>query len=114
MLKLRLYRCWWACTRGLSGWARPCGAPGFRIQEAVPLPPRGQTPPEPLPAGWDLCQVGSAQRSELILSTERGPLLYHLVGDLGASLKAQLIKNLPAMLETLVRFLGREDPVEKG
>ena len=80
----------------------------------MPLPPRGQTPPEPLPAGWDLCQVGSAQRSELILSTERGPLLYHLVGDLGASLKAQLIKNLPAMLETLVRFLGRKDPVEKG
>ena len=31
-----------------------------------------------------------------------------------ASLIAQLVKNLPAMLETLVRFLGREDPLEKG
>ena len=31
-----------------------------------------------------------------------------------ASLIAQLIKNLPAMQETLVRFLGREDPLEKG
>ena len=31
-----------------------------------------------------------------------------------ASLVAQLIKNLPAMQETLVRFLGREDPLEKG
>ena len=71
-------------------------------------------PPEPLPAGQDLGQVGSARRSELIHSTERGPLLYHLVGDLGASLKAQLVKNLPAMLETLVRFLGQEDPVETG
>jgi len=26
---------------------------------------------------------------------------------------AQLIKNLPAMQETWVRFLGREDPLEK-
>ena len=33
---------------------------------------------------------------------------------LRASLIAQLVKNLPAMQETLVRFLGREDPLEKG
>ena len=31
-----------------------------------------------------------------------------------ASLVAQLVKNLPAMQETWVRFLGREDPLEKG
>ena len=31
-----------------------------------------------------------------------------------ASLVAQLVKNPPAMEETLVRFLGREDPPEKG
>ena len=30
------------------------------------------------------------------------------------SLIVQLVKNLPAMQETLVRFLGREDPLEKG
>ena len=30
-----------------------------------------------------------------------------------ASLIAQLVKNLPAMQETLVRFLGQEDPLEK-
>ena len=30
-----------------------------------------------------------------------------------ASLIAQLVKNLPAMQETRVRFLGREDPLEK-
>ena len=28
-------------------------------------------------------------------------------------LRAQLVKNLPAMKETLVRFLGWEDPLEK-
>ena len=31
-----------------------------------------------------------------------------------ASLVTQLVKNLPAMQETLVQFLGREDPPEKG
>ena len=30
-----------------------------------------------------------------------------------ASLIAQLVKNLPAMQETLVRFLGREDPSKR-
>ena len=31
-----------------------------------------------------------------------------------AFLIAQLVKNPPAMQETLVQFLGREDPLEKG
>ena len=30
------------------------------------------------------------------------------------SLVAQLVKNLPAMQETLVQFLGQEDSLEKG
>ena len=33
---------------------------------------------------------------------------------LWASLEAQLVKNLPAMQETLVRVLGWEDPLKKG
>ena len=35
-------------------------------------------------------------------------------GSSRASLVAQLVKNLPAMQETPVRSLGREDPLEKG
>ena len=31
-----------------------------------------------------------------------------------ASLIAQLVKNPPAMQETLAQFLGQEDPLEKG
>jgi len=27
---------------------------------------------------------------------------------------AQIVKNLPAMWETWVQFLGQEDPLEKG
>ena len=30
------------------------------------------------------------------------------------SLVAQLVKNLPAMQETWIQFLGWEDPLEKG
>ena len=37
------------------------------------------------------------------------PLQYSWV-----SLVAQLVKNLPAMWETRVQYLGREDPLEKG
>ena len=33
---------------------------------------------------------------------------------LGVSLVAQMIKNLPAMLETQVQSLDQEDPLEKG
>ena len=42
-------------------------------------------------------------------------LLFYLIQDLNlASLIAQLVKSLPAIQETLVRFLGQEDPLEKG
>ena len=43
-------------------------------------------------------------------------LLYIYIYPLfrGPSLVAQLVKNPPAMQETLVRFLGQEDPLEKG
>ena len=37
------------------------------------------------------------------------------MADLAASGSlAQLVKNLPTMQETLVQFLGWEDPLEKG
>ena len=40
---------------------------------------------------------------------------YHIKAlYLWASLVAQLVKNLPAMQETLVQFLGWEDPLEEG
>ena len=37
-----------------------------------------------------------------------------LIEIIEASLIAQLVKNLPAMLETWVQFQGQEDPLEKG
>ena len=42
-------------------------------------------------------------------------LEYHTVTKSeGASLVAQLVKNLPAMQMTLIQFLGQEDLLEKG
>ena len=40
--------------------------------------------------------------------------IYLAVLGLWAPLIARLVKNLPAMQEMPVRFLGREDPLEKG
>ena len=40
--------------------------------------------------------------------------LFHPLFPNGASLVAQTVKNLPAMQETWVPSLGREDPLEKG
>ena len=37
-----------------------------------------------------------------------------LLRTIGASLVAQMVKNLPAMEETRVQSLGQEDPLEKG
>ena len=38
----------------------------------------------------------------------------HIKGLVWVSLIVHLVKNLPAMQETLVRFLDWEDPLEKG
>ena len=44
---------------------------------------------------------------------KREPRVLNEPAGLGASLIAQSVKNLPAVLETWVQFLGREDPMEK-
>ena len=41
-------------------------------------------------------------------------MAYCRVKQVAVSLVAQLVKNLPAMQETLVQSLGQEDPLEKG
>ena len=59
----------------------------------------------PFPSPGDLPDPGVEARS----------LAFKAVSlPFGASLIAQLVKNLPAMLETLVRFLGWEDPLQEG
>ena len=60
--------------------------------------------PTELP-GKPICQVRLAYK---IIIT------YHRPGGVRASLVAQLVKNPPAMKETLAGFLGLEDLLEKG
>ena len=40
-------------------------------------------------------------------------MLIHIISNERASLVPQLVKNLPAMQETLVQFLDWEDSMEK-
>ena len=40
-------------------------------------------------------------------------MIADIFGVCQASLLAQSVKNLPAMQETCVQFLGQEDPLEK-
>ena len=46
--------------------------------------------------------------------TVLAPFIHHLLFAILGSLIAQLLKNLPAMQEILVRFLDWEDLLEKG
>ena len=59
---------------------------------------------------------GLVTNSLIRLLTQTFPLpeIYPVVTLVRASLVAQMIKHLPAMQETRVRSLGREDPLEKG
>ena len=41
-------------------------------------------------------------------------MYFQRLRDLGVSLVAQMVKNLPAVQETWVRSLGWEEPLEKG
>ena len=41
-------------------------------------------------------------------------MAYCRVKQVAVSLVAQLVKNLPAMQETVAQFLGQEDTLEKG
>ena len=41
-------------------------------------------------------------------------LMCYYINLIRASVIAQLVKNPPAVWETLCRFLGPEDPLEKG
>ena len=49
-----------------------------------------------------------------LTTTQRALHCYGGLDSLWDSLVAQLVKNPPAMQETPVQFLGREDPLKKG
>ena len=56
----------------------------------------------------------SREKKEIFFFFFQIAALVQLLQFARASLVAQLVKNPPAMQETPVQFLGREDPLEKG
>ena len=50
----------------------------------------------------------------MYLQNTHANYLIYFLNDARAFLIAQLVKNLPAIQETPVQFLGQEDPLEKG
>ena len=96
----------YACS-GMSNsatlWTAACQAPlsmGFSRQEywsVFPCPPPGYFP---APRIEHKSPISPALQAESLR------LMDFLV--------AQMVKNLPAMHETWVQFLGQEDPLQKG
>ena len=60
---------------------------------------------------WEYCVVSKPPQVCKCLSFLIAKIKLIIVTT--TSLVAQLVKNPPAMQETLVQFLGREDPLEK-
>ena len=93
------------CTRFVWAlWASLAGM-GFDSKHVL-------APPPP-PSCWGFSFAFGCGVS--FLSSRSNAVLYnhfHCV-IVRASLIAQLVKNLPAMQETLVQFLGQKDPLEK-
>ena len=89
--------------------------------------PQNATAPVPLHLGasrkeavWQQCLtpqlVGPARDAvnALLWTWAEADTFCTMYSFISASLIAQLAKNLTAMQETLVQFLGQEDPLEKG
>ena len=64
----------------------------------------------------DLSQVTQLENGRARILTQVNLCIVFLstIHTTWASLVVQTVKNLPAVLETQVRSLGQEDPVEKG
>ena len=108
----------------------PSLGPAVKAALFFTTPPRQQV-------GFTVCEASKPTCGQVTNSLEKCPriwlLLCHflysicynlslchffnvctMLSGIWASQVAQLVKNLPAMQETLVRFLGWEDPLEKG
>ena len=94
-------------TQGLSPWSQKKSGKGFpAISETKSRRSLGQ---------WRLASKEPQAEGVRQTGQPRGPLWVKTKGREGsrAPLEAQIVKDLHAVLETWVRFLGQEDPLEK-
>ena len=73
-------------------------------------------PALPLTWAWVQYLVRELRSHKLLNVTQKKKKKLFIIFNVGfcASLVTQTVKNLPAMQETQVQFLGREDTLEKG
>ena len=90
---------------------------GIHVNSHQEKPPKedkvNHRPPPTKRKPWSTYWKTRERHSRLQNETQKGWGLWGPL-HLGASLVAQTVKNLPAMQETQVWFLAREDPLEKG
>ena len=117
-----IVKCDWGHRRGSGGFLSSRTSDGFSEELVSRVRPKGLLlGSQILLLQWGLSRVGEVSTESCLLGIWQG-LSYRFLGGLIlqgplcilASLVAQMIKNLPAMRETRVRFLGQEDPLEKG
>ena len=81
-----------------------------RILEWLPSPPLGDIPH---PGLEPACHLSPALHTNSLLTESPGKPFISQYTLFGASLVAQVVKNLPAKQEAQVQSLGQEDPLEK-
>ena len=108
-------------------WTVACQVPlsmGLSRQEywsGLPFPSQGDLPNSGIQPGllhWQvdslpLSHVGS-QKCDIYIGHKNTCIYLFIWASLIALLVKKKKKNAPAMPETLVQFLGQEDPLEKG
>ena len=94
----------------------PCGSAGKESTcdagDLGSIPGLGRSPGEG--KGYPLLDSGLKNSVDCIVSGVTKSWTQVSNFHFGASLIAQLVRNLSAIQETLVQFLGRENPLEKG
>ena len=99
-------------SRGLPNSRTEPRSPPLQVDFLLSKPPGN-------PKNTGVDSLSLLQGNFLTQESHRGLLyctqiIYQLSYQESPIFITQLLKNLPAMQETLIRFLGREDPLEKG
>ena len=94
----------------MSSLDRSCGqeGPALSLNSGPPTKSRGDVSPREYPR-TESEDREKGNRAPAGMTSDALSL-----GSSATSLVAQTVKRLPAMLETRIRSLGREDPLEKG
>ena len=82
--------------------------------ESLPHPGQQLAPNKPGRETTERVETAAATETVECLFTAKRTFFFYPVTIIRTSLRAQLVKNPPAMQETPVQFLGQEEPLEKG